>query len=250
MLRSFIIALQFLTRLPTPQLNEIKEQEIGHSLAWYPLVGLIIGGLLIGFSFLLNNIAGSISNSLHAALLLSFWILISGALHLDGLADSADAWLGGYGSKEKTLAIMKDPTSGPAAIVILILVLLTKFTALQSIIENNEWLVLLFAPLLARGIMLLLFQTTSYVRPGGLGEALAKHNSHMIGWILILILTAACVFLMNLKGIIILIAISTVFLLLRSLMKKRIGGITGDTAGAMIELIELTVLVSALFVPA
>ena len=247
MLRPFIIALQFLTRLPTPQLENINEQEVGRSLAWYPLVGLIIGGLLIGFSALLNNLPNSISDSLHAALLLGFWVVITGALHLDGLADSADAWLGGYGDKEKTLAIMKDPTSGPAAVVILILVLLIKFTALQSIIENNDWLVLLFAPLLARGIMLLLFQTTSYIRPGGLGEALAKHHSHLIGWILILILIATCIFLMHLKGLVILTATGIVFLLLRTLMKKRIGGITGDTAGAMVELIELTILVSALF---
>lgn len=244
MIRSFIIALQFLTRLPTPQLSDISEREIGRSLAWYPLVGLIIGGILVGLASLLNNIP----TNLQAALLLSIWVLLTGALHLDGLADSADAWLGGHGDKDKTLAIMKDPASGPAAVVILILVLLLKFTALQSIITNKDWMVLLFAPLLARGIMLLLFQTTDYVRPGGLGEALAKHHSHIVGWSLMVILIVSSVWLMSWNGVIILAASSIIFLLLRTLMQKRLGGTTGDTAGAVVEFTELTVLVSALFV--
>lgn len=244
MFRPFIIALQFLTRFPTPQLSNISEHEIGRSLAWYPLVGLIIGGILVGLASLLNDIPTNIQ----AALLLAVWVLISGALHLDGLADSADAWLGGHGDKDKTLAIMKDPTCGPAAVVILILVLLLKYTALQSIIANSDWMVLLFAPLLARSIILLLFQTTRYVRPGGLGDAMAKHHSHIVGWTLILVLVVACIWLMSLKGAIILAASSIVFMLLRTLMQKRIGGTTGDTAGAVVELTELTVLTSALFI--
>lgn len=241
MLRPFIIAIQFLTRIPTPQLAEVSEKEIAHSLAWYPFAGLLIGGILVGLATLLEGL----SANLQSALVLSVWVLLTGALHLDGLADSADAWLGGYGDKDKTLEIMKDPTSGPAAVVILILLLLLKFTALQSIIANKDWLVLLFAPLLARGIMLLLFQTTKYVRPGGLGEAMAKYHSHIVGWTLILAMIASTIWLMNAKGLIILIVVSIVFIMLRGLMQKRLGGTTGDTAGAVVELTELTVLLTA-----
>jgi adenosylcobinamide-GDP ribazoletransferase len=70
---------------------------------------------------------------LHAALLLTVWVLLSGGLHLDGLADSADAWLGGFGDRERTLTIMKDPRSGPIAVVVLVLVLLLKFCALAGV---------------------------------------------------------------------------------------------------------------------
>jgi len=238
MFRPFIIAVQFLTRLPTPGLNNISQQDIGHSLAWYPLVGLIIGGILVGALELLSNAPVS----LQAALILSLWVLITGALHLDGLADSADAWLGGHGDKEKTLAIMKDPTSGPAAVVILILVLLTKYTAIEAIITNGDWLILLFAPMLARGMMLLLFQTTAYVRTGGLGEALAHHHSHLIGWMLIAALAIACVWVLALQGVIILVSSCVIFLFVRHMMKKRLGGTTGDTAGALIEISEAVIL--------
>jgi len=240
MFRPFIIAVQFLTRLPTPRLNNISQQEIGHSLAWYPLVGLIIGGILVGALELLSNAP----INLQAALILSLWVLITGALHLDGLADSADAWLGGHGDKDKTLAIMKDPTSGPAAVVILILILLIKYTAIEAIITHDDWLILLFAPMLARGMMLLLFQTTTYVRTGGLGEALAHHHSHLTGWMLIAALTIACIWILALQGIIILLSSCAIFLFIRHMMKKRVGGTTGDTAGALIEISEAVILLS------
>ena len=241
MFRPFIIALQFLTRIPTPQLNTIAQRDIGRSLMWYPLVGLIIGGILLAVMTLLANSP----INLQAVLLLSIWVLITGALHLDGLADSADAWLGGHGDKDKTLAIMKDPTSGPAAVVILILVLLLKYVALQSIIENNDWLIILFAPMLARGMILLLFQTTSYVRPGGLGDAFADHHSHLIGWLLILILASIFGWALEWKGLTILATTCMAFFALRYMMQKRLGGTTGDTAGAVIEISEAVILLTA-----
>ena len=85
---------------------------------------------------------------LHAALLLTAWVLLSGGLHLDGLADSADAWLGGFGDRERTLTIMKDPRSGPIAVVTLGLVLLLKFTALVALIEQHNGAALILAPLI------------------------------------------------------------------------------------------------------
>jgi len=242
MFRPFIVAVQFLTRIPTPKLNDISQKEIGRSLAWYPVVGLIIGGILVSAMELLSNAPVS----LQAALVLSLWVLITGALHLDGLADSADAWLGGYGDKDKTLAIMKDPTSGPAAVVILILVLLVKFTAIEAIIKNGDWVILLFAPILARGMMLLLFQTTAYVRTGGLGEALAHHHSHLIGWTLIAALVVTCAWMLALQGIIIILTSFITFFSVRHMMKKRLGGTTGDTAGALIEISETVILLSAI----
>ncbi len=111
---------------------------------------------------------------LHAALLLSLWVLLSGGLHLDGLADSADA-LGGFGDRERTLTIMKDPRSGPIAVVTLVLVLLLKFAAILALIESNHSIGLLLAPLIGRSAMLALFLGTPYVRAGGLGQALADH---------------------------------------------------------------------------
>lgn len=104
----FWIALQFLSSLPVSLPGMPEPRELGRSLLFYPLVGLLFGLLLWLASLLLQGTPAP----LHAALLLTLWVLLSGALHLDGLADSADAWLGGFGDRERTLQIMKDPRSG------------------------------------------------------------------------------------------------------------------------------------------
>ncbi len=243
-MRSFIIALQFLTRIPVPALRDISEAEMGHSLLYYPLVGIVIGLLLVGLNMLL---AGA-PDGLQAALVLAAWVLITGALHLDGLADSADAWLGGLGDRERTLAIMKDPRSGPAAVVLIVLLLMIKFAALQTLVAGNHWPVLILAPLLARTALPLLFQTTAYVRPGGLATAVAEHISWRGG--ILLPLLVCFVILVTLgwgAGPPIIAALAT-FILLRMMMCSRLDGTTGDTAGAMVEVIETVVLVVAVLV--
>jgi adenosylcobinamide-GDP ribazoletransferase len=168
---------------------------------------------------------------------------ISGGLHLDGLADSADAWVGGLGDKERTLAIMKDPRSGPIAVVVLVLLLLLKFAALVALLENDSGLLLVVVPWLARCLLPLLFLTTPYVRAGGLGQALAEHlPRRQLPWVL-----AANVGLMLLfgwPGLLALLVAGLVFLWLRSMMLKRLGGTTGDTAGALLEIAECAVLVA------
>ena len=230
----FWIALQFLSSLPVSLPGMPEPRELGRSLLFYPLVGLLFGLLLWLASLLLQGTPAP----LHAALLLTVWVLLSGALHLDGLADSADAWLGGFGDRERTLQIMKDPRSGPIAVVTLVLVLLLKFCALWVLVERGIGAQLLLAPLIGRAAMLGLFLSTPYVRQGGLGQALAEHlPRHAAGWVLL-----GCVlFCLVLGGWIVLLAFA-VFAWLRQLMCRRLGGATGDTAGAMLELLELAVV--------
>src|SRR5690554_3242899 len=161
-----LIALQFLTRLPVRLPGLPTAQDNGRSLLWYPFVGLLIGGLLLlGFA-----VTSGIAVSLQAALLLAVWVWLSGGLHLDGLADTADAWVGGYGDRERTLAIMKDPACGPIGVISLVLLLLLKWAALVALLESGQWLPLLLAPWLGRWILPLLLLTTAYVRPGGMGD--------------------------------------------------------------------------------
>lgn len=245
MWRPFIIALQLLSRIPTPSINHASNQEMGRSLLFYPLIGLIIGSLLAG----LSTLPIEIPNPLFAALLLTVWILITGGLHLDGLADSADAWLGGYGDRDRTLSIMKDPCSGPAATIAIVLVLLLKYAALLTILINNHWPVLILAPLLARWSLPLLFLTTPYVRPSGLGDTMVQHQPKIISLTILLATAAFILWATEQIGLILLITTLFVFILIRILMIKRIEGTTGDTAGAMVELIETAVLIAAVCVP-
>jgi len=232
------IALQFLSSLPIRLPGMPQPQELGRSLLFYPLVGLLFGLVLMG----LNAVLSGVPLMLHAALLLTAWVLLSGGLHLDGLADSADAWLGGFGDRERTLTIMKDPRSGPIAVVTLVLVLLLKFCALLALIENQHSVVLLLAPLISRSAMLALFLCTPYVRAGGLGQALADHLPRALGKQVLLMSAVGCVLLAGVSGVIALVVAGVCFFWLRHLMLRRLQGTTGDTAGALLELLEVAVL--------
>lgn len=236
---AFWIALQFLSSLPVRLSGMPEPAQLGRSLLFYPLVGLLFGVLLWGLNILL---AGA-PPLLHGALLLTAWVLLSGGLHLDGLADSADAWLGGFGDRERTLLIMKDPRSGPIAVIALVLVLLLKFAALLALIEQGQALVLVIVPLLGRGALLGLFLTTPYVRAGGLGQALADHLPRSAGWQVVFVGALGCVLVAGWTGAAALIIASGVFVGLRHMMLRRLGGCTGDTAGALLELLEMAVLV-------
>ncbi len=238
------IALQFLSSLPIRLPGMPAPEELGRSLLFYPLVGLLFGVIL----WALNIALAGAPLLLHGALLLTVWVLLSGALHLDGLADSADAWLGGFGDRERTLTIMKDPRSGPIAVVTLVLVLLLKYAALLALIEKHQGMALIIVPLIGRAALLGLFLTTTYVRAGGLGQALADHLPRKTGWQVLAVSAAVCVLIARFNAVVALLLAVVVFIWLRHLMVRRLGGTTGDTAGALLELLEMSVLVGlALF---
>lgn len=239
-----LIALQFLTRIPVRLAGMPTPQQVGRSLLWYPLVGLLLGLLLLGAHLLL----GATPTLLQAGLLLALWVGLSGGLHLDGLADSADAWVGGFGDPERTLAIMQDPRSGPIAVVVLVLLLLLKFVALVALLEAGADLALLLVPWLARALLPLLLLSTPYVRPGGLGQALAEHlPRRQLPWVLAA--HAGALLLFGWTGVLALLVAGGLFVWLRRLMLQRLGGTTGDTAGALLELAECAVLVALALVP-
>lgn len=235
----FWIALQFLSSLPVTLPGMPTPRQLGRSLLWYPVVGAVFGTVL----WLVSQALGGTPAYLHAALLLSLWVMLSGALHLDGLADSADAWLGGFGDRERTLRIMKDPRSGPIAVVTLVLVLLLKFCALLALIEQGDGIALLVAPVIGRAALLALFLCTPYVRPGGLGEALAQYLPVRQGWWVLGTSALACLLCLGGAGLMTLCLVLVAFLGLRAAMMRRLGGTTGDTAGALLELLETVVVV-------
>jgi adenosylcobinamide-GDP ribazoletransferase len=203
------------------------------------LVGLLIGLLLAG----LQRLVGHADPLLQAALLTATWALLTGGLHLDGLADSADAWVGGHGDRERTLAIMKDPRSGPAAVSTVMLALLLKFVALAALVKTGAWPVLLLAPVLGRSALVLLLLTTAYVRSGGMGAAISAHLPRVAAVLALLIVTAGGL-LAGKAGALALAMAVAAWWVLRWMMMRRLGGMTGDTLGAAVELTEVAVLVA------
>lgn len=233
-MKSFLMAIQFLTRIPLPVNAGDDPELIGRSLLWYPLVGALIGALLYGLAMLLANQSSLVT----AVIILIIWVLITGGLHLDGLADSADAWAGGYGDKEKTLAIMKDPHVGSLAVVVLVLVLLLKFSALSELLKSGNVHYLILAPMLGRCAVVYLFLTTPYVRQQGLGTNMAKHLPRGMAIFVLLLFIIPALILQPVA----VISAGLALMALRYLMIKRIDGMTGDTVGASIEITEAVVL--------
>jgi adenosylcobinamide-GDP ribazoletransferase len=238
MWRSFLIAVSFLTLVPVPMRSEPKDRDIGYSLLFYPLVGLILGLLLAVLGWAIEGTA----DALRAALLLATWVILTGGLHLDGLADSTDAWLGGLGSRERTLAIMNDPYCGPAAVAALVVVLLIKFAALQALVADQDWRALVGVPVLGRAVLPLLFLTTPYLNSPGMGKVLAQHQPHRASTLVLAVTALALPLALGIRGLWLLLAVMALFWGLRTLMMQRLGGTTGDTAGALTELTETVAL--------
>ncbi len=238
------IATQFLTRLPLRLSSAPTPRELARSLYWYPLVGAGIGLLLL----LLYLLLAEAPAPMRAGLLLLALVAITGGLHLDGVADCADAWMGGQGDRERTLALLKDPRAGAMAVIGVASLLILQACALASLDAAQAPAALLVAPLLGRAAVLLLVATTPYCRERGLGSALAEGRSPAL-LIAIAVIAASVAPLMAVAGaslsagvIAVVVAALSFWRWRRSLM-QRLGGFTGDGAGTLVELVQTVVLV-------
>lgn len=241
MFQPFLIALQFLTRIPVRLGVKPSHKDIGYSIIYYPIVGLLIGMILAALSWLLSDVPTMVST----VLLLICWVLITGGLHLDGLADSADAWAGGIGNHERTLAIMKDPNCGPAGVVAILLLLMLKFATIHTLLSAHEWVAFILATTLGRAMLPLLLLTTPYVRSSGLGSILVAQMPRRFALFSIVTTSVLIPILLGINGLVIIGATAIVFCSCRYMMMQRIDGTTGDTAGALVEITEVAILLTA-----
>ncbi|VAW66264.1 Cobalamin synthase [hydrothermal vent metagenome] len=243
-MNEFLIALQFLTRVPLKAELQWENESVARSLLWYPLVGALIGGMLVLLAMLLASSTSPAGVMLSAALLLTAWVFITGGLHLDGLADSADAWVGSHDDRVRALEIMKDPQAGPIAVIVLLLLLLVKFSAIYTLLQQSALWLLLIAPVVARCVPMLLFLSTDYVREQGLGSAMSEYlPREMTVKVLLFIAFLLVVFQGFINGLLLICFVLLCVWVLRRLMIKHIGGMTGDTIGATVEIIEAVALV-------
>jgi len=143
--RSLRVAISLMTTIPIRYPENITAIEQRRSIYTYPVVGGILGAALLVVSSLFEQ-----GGLLAAAIVLLVWIILSGAIHLDGLADCADAWMAGIGDREKTLHILKDPLCGSIAVVTLIIILLLKAAAISQVLLSGHLVWIFVIPLLAR----------------------------------------------------------------------------------------------------
>jgi len=238
MLKNFITAVQFLTIITLNKKHEVEENDLARSMVYFPLVGFALGFILVNAD---KGLLWMFPQALVNAMLIVILVLLTRALHIDGLADTLDGLMGGYDSKSR-LHIMKDSRIGTAGVIGIVLLLLVKYLALNNLFSGSRVEALLTAPLLARWSQTLMVYKANYGREEGMGSAFVGHlrGKSMVAAFAITFGLAIWV-----NGWIVLYLIAGVLaltLLGRWYLVKRLGGVTGDAIGAMSELNEVLVL--------
>lgn len=235
----FFIALQFLTRLPSPVRREVTVAEMGRSMRWFPTVGVAVGGLVALVDEGLGSITAPEVRSMAALALL---IAITGALHLDGLMDSCDA-LFAYTSPERRLQIMRDSRVGSFAIVGAATVLLLKYAAILALSADSRAASFVAMAALSRWSMV--YATVCYpaARCTGLGYAYKS----AAGRTELSIATATAFLAALLAGPAGVGAMLVAWLVIVSVARYTMGkipGLTGDVYGAISEVVEVGVAIA------
>lgn len=240
-MKRLIYALRFMTVIPIPWKEGEDMEEVAKSISFFPLVGLIIG---------LSNLAVFLicqmlfSPLLSAIFVLVWWIFITGGLHLDGLADTADGVWGGT-TAERRLEIMKDSRVGVFGVLTLVSFLLLKTGALNELFGyfgENKMRALVLAPIAGRWISVFTIFVFDSARKEGLG-VFFKEKTGTKELVIALILALILVFVVGGFAGAAALASATVFSFVLSLFfSKKLGGLTGDTYGAMCEGAELLAL--------
>ena len=273
-MKGFLLLLSFMTRIPMPKI-EYDEKKLGKSMKYFPVVGIIVGFILLFFCIIFNFILKNISYSAVLPLMIIVVILTdlitTGALHLDGLADTFDG-IFSYRSKHKMLEIMKDSRLGSNGALALILYFLLKFILLFSLtIESREGAIyaIMTYPVVARFCSVVSCVSSPYARGSGMGKTFVDNTKTcglIVATVITLLYTIGMIFMpfvlftnyslpiqiimKSILIIVIIVALSALFAYAFSkLIERKIGGITGDTLGALLEISSLLYIVLILVVP-
>ncbi|NLB84326.1 MAG: adenosylcobinamide-GDP ribazoletransferase [Synergistaceae bacterium] len=243
-MKSLLAAFQFLTVLPVK--IALEKEDFERSPKWFPLVGLTIGALAAladgAFAFL------GFSGVLKSILTIGFLAALSGGLHLDGLADSADGFLSGR-PRKKALEIMRDSRIGTMGVLALLFVLAVKISALAELSGSLRWKALLFAPLAGRSVMIVTMALIHYARSeGGLASIFIRRKTVWPAiWAGGCLLLAVVILFGILSGAVTAAFLFSVTSILSFWSYRRIGGYTGDTLGAASEIVEALAFAALLF---
>jgi adenosylcobinamide-GDP ribazoletransferase len=240
LIKDFLRAARFLTVLPLGEGEVAEPKDMARSMAWFPLVGLLMGALLwVADGVLLLVFPLPLVSVIDIALL----ALITGGLHLDGFADMMDGLFCGHGNREKILAIMKDSRVGAMGVIGLVLLLLLKASSLASIAGPGRAGALLLMPCLARWSQVHLSYNARIGRPeGSLAMPFIQNLGQAELFIAFAVAFASAGILSGARGLAAVLTVVVLTVCSRALCNEKIGGITGDIIGATNEANELLVL--------
>uniref|UniRef100_A0A831UH13 Adenosylcobinamide-GDP ribazoletransferase n=1 Tax=Geobacter metallireducens TaxID=28232 RepID=A0A831UH13_GEOME len=237
-MRLYFIAFQFLTIIPLPFSPRWEEKDLGRSMAFFPLVGLTLGGLLAGADFLLGH---CLPRPVEDLLLVALLAGVTGALHHDGLADVCDG-LAARGGRERFLAVMKDSRIGAVGVVGLVLGLLLKYQALLALPPEVKRQALFFFPAAARFAQVQMTVGSRRAREDGLGAACIAGAGVTQLLAAGVLSVAAAYLLLGVKGIGCWMVLTLFTAGFRVWFHRRLGGVTGDVIGCAGELNEIVCL--------
>lgn len=236
-MRVLLTALRFLTRVPVGKYPK-DEKRLGKSMAYFPIVGLILGGILVlvnwGFSILLAPLVAD-------ALTIIVLIILTGALHIDGFIDTIDGLSGGK-TKEEILNIMKDSRVGAFGIIGIVSLIMFKLVLLYEMPLAIKKEAILLMPVMGRWAMVVASSLSLYARKEGTGKAFVNYCGRkelIIASLVTLIIVGGFSKILGLE--LFLFILAATFLLMR-FISRRINGMTGDTLGAINEIMEVGTL--------
>jgi adenosylcobinamide-GDP ribazoletransferase len=269
-IRTIAAAFQFLTIIPIRTNREVSEKEVHNSVSFFPLVGALQGFFLALLAFLFLKIMPA---DLTAAIILVFYVLITGGFHQDGLSDTFDALsVPSSGDRErdrvKRLQVMKDSTVGPIGVIVIVLSLLLKYLLIKETLQINDnaekYFIFFLMPLFSKWAMVTGMYHAKSARKDGIGRTFLEHTGLkqiIFATMFLLLLTFAVMYTFHYCLPLLfqwtlgsftlfffseMVFIYLVCLILKYIFAARFGGLTGDNFGAMHEISEIFFLSVAL----
>jgi len=236
------VAISFLTILPVIDQRPARDETVAASFAWFPVVGFLLGVALVGEDWLLAHVFAQVIRSVLIVISLTF---ITGAVHLDGLADTADA-LGAGRDRERALDILRDSRVGTFGASAIFFDLALKILALSTLAGHRRYAALIVAPMLARWALLIVAAGLPYLRASGSGSTLLSGNIPRARTAVVAVFTLLVMLMLGeLRATIVAIVVAiAIVVAMRTFYRRWLGGVTGDLIGACGELVEIAVLVT------
>lgn len=238
-MRKFLAALQFLTIFPV-RINRMEE-ELGNSMAFFPVIGLIIGISTAILNYFLSRL---MNENLVNVFLIIWIVIVTGGLHLDGFADTCDGIFSCRSDKNEILKIMRDSRIGTMGAIGIFIILLLKYELLSNISGREKYIALIIMPVFGRFSQVVSAFALPYARETSGAAGFIRYlniRTLISSAVLFLIITTPVwfpkVLLIDLVSLIILVPLLLFF-------NKKLGGITGDVLGAINEIVEIIVLVA------
>jgi len=240
-MKPFLVAFQFLTIVPLWGKGTITEQDMGRAVAFFPLAGAVLGGILYCAMWLFGMV---FPPELTSFLVICLLYMLSGGLHIDGLSDTFDGIAATRHDKERRLAVMKDSASGPVGVLALVMVVLIKWITLKTLLAQGITGAVVIMPVLGKWAMVPAIFSGKPARQDGIGRVFMANTGYMELLVASVIAGTLAVALTGpIVGLGVMFLVYLLGLGLRKWFAVIFGGLTGDSLGAICELSETGCLV-------